>query len=731
MKSQKRRRLKLNRLAVAMIAASSMASVAAQAQEDGGKGSDPVALDELVVTAQRKVERITEVPMAISAFSASEIDSAAITDTQNLSMKVPGLVYLASDGFAQPYIRGVGMAFAANGLETPVATYIDDVYIQQQTGSVTQLVDLERVEVLKGPQGTLYGRNATGGAIVVKTADPTDVLEGRVKVGYGNYDTLKVEGVLNVPLSPTVSARIATQIDERNEGYITNHYTGSDLGQHSRKTVRAKLAWRPSQATEVIASFEAFRGEDTINAHKHGAPNFCTACGVYDLTLPTGFYDVSINNEAPASSDADLGILRVFHDFGDIELYSVTSYREYVYQGSFDQDFTSANLLNYNTRNASETFEQELRLQSDRTGPLNFAVGAFYERDSTDAPATLTGDSFGGLSPGSQHTYSELEAMAVFGELYYQFSDKWKLTAGGRFNSDRRSLEVINNADGAVVFGTAGFRVAETFSEFTPRAVLAYNDGDVNLYASYGKGFKSGGFNSVVFTPPDPLQSEILNGFEIGGKFTLADRRVQLNTSIFHYGYDNIQVTFYDPLTSSTFLRNAADSTIYGADFDLMWAATEGLTVGAGLAYLDATFDSFTNGSIYVPADGLFVVEQTDLSGYALPSAPEFSGYLSLNYVRGLGEGRELRLGTVVNYSSEYDFLPAAGGPLELDRQEALTRVNATASYGPIDGRWAFSLWVENLTDERYFNNRLATGFGDQLTMAAPRMYGAAFEWRF
>ncbi|MGY0610789.1 TonB-dependent receptor [Luteimonas sp. A501] len=731
MKLQQRRRLRMNPLMAAMIAASFVAPAVAQEQDEASKDKDPVALDAIVVTSQRKAEPITQVPMSISAFSASEIDAAAITDTQNLSMKVPGLVYLASDGFAQPYIRGVGMAFAANGLETPVATYIDDVYIQQQTGSVTQLVDLERVEVLKGPQGTLYGRNATGGAIVVKTADPTDVLEGRVKVGYGSHDTVKVEGVLNVPLSPTVSARIAAQIDERNDGYITNHHTGSDLGQHSRKTVRAKLAWRPSEATEVIASFESFRGEDTINAHKHGAPTLCTACSVYDIALPTGFFDVSVNNETPATSDADLGILRVFHDFGNYEFYSVTSYREYVYQGSFDQDFTPANLLNYNTRNASETFEQELRLQSNRTGPLNFAVGAFYERDSTDAPATLTGDSFGGLSPGSEHTYSELEAMAVFGELYYQFNDKWKLTAGGRFNSDKRSLEVVNNADGATVFGTSGFRVAETFSEFTPRVVLAYNNGNVNLYANYGKGFKSGGFNSTVFTPTDPLESEILNGFEVGGKFTLADRRVQLNTSIFHYQYDNIQVTFYDPLTSATFLRNAADSTIYGADLDLMWAATERLTVGAGLAYLDATFDSFTNGSIYVPVNGIFVVEQADLSGNTLPSAPEFSGYLSLNYARELGNGMELRLGAVANHSSEYDFLPAAGGPLALDRQEALTRVNATASYGPADGRWAVTLWAENLTDERYFNNRLATGFGDQLTMAAPRMYGAAVEWRF
>ncbi|QIB66836.1 TonB-dependent receptor [Kineobactrum salinum] len=689
------------------------------------------ALEEVVVTAQRREERLSEVPMSISAFTGTDMQLASINDTQGLSMKVPGLVYPASDNFAMPYIRGVGMAFAANGLEVPIATYIDDVYIQQQTGSIAQLVDLERVQVLKGPQGTLYGRNATGGAIVVNTMDPTEELEGYVRLGYGRFDSLRSEGVLNVPLSDTVSARVALQLFDRREGYIENVFTGNDLGEDKRVTARAKVAWRPSEATEVIGSFERFRGDDTINAHAHGEVSVCTGCAAYGVTPPSGFYEVFQDHETQTQSDADLSILRISHDFGNLEFYSVTSYREYVFSGEFDQDFTSAPLFVYSTRNESETIEQEFRLTSSFEGALNFAAGVFYEKDSTDAPAFLRGDAFGALVPGAEKIESKLDAAAVFGEIYYDLSDNWKFTLGGRYNRDDRSLEIRNNPDGVLVFGVEAFKLEDTFTDFTPRVVLAYNNDDVNLYASYNEGFKSGGYNSAVFTPPEALTSEKIKSYEIGGKFGLLDNRMRLNTSVFFYTYDDMQVTFYDPLTSALILRNAADSESVGVDFDLTWAATESLTIGFGGQYLDAEFKSFPNGSIYVPAPGALVPEEADLSGEPLPNAPEWSGFISADYIHPIGNGLELALGIVANYTDEYDFMPGAGGPLQLDRQESMTRVNATASIGSPDQGWSVMLWVENLTDKEYYNNRLATGFGDQLTMALPRMYGASVEWRF
>ena len=688
-------------------------------------------IEDIVVTAEKRSARLQDVPMAISAFNLADTRAAAINNTQDLQLRVPGLVYGAENGFAQPYIRGVGTAFASTGLETSVATYVDDVYLQQQTGAVTQLVDLAQVEVLKGPQGTLYGRNATGGAIVVRTQDPVDRLEGRLLAGYGRFGRVRAEAVLNVPLSSTLSFRFAGSIDNRTSGYIRNTFTGHDLGTNQQYIARGKLAWRPDSDTEVIASVEKERGRDKSLAHRHGDLSVCTACNLFSYTPPSGFYEVGLNTETNTHSDYTLAILRASHDFGSLKLSSVTSYRRYVFSGSFDQDYTPIDLLNYVTRNASRTFEQELRLASDFDGSLNFIVGGFYEHDRSSAPASLPGLVFAPLVPAQTKNLSLLNAASAFGEVYYNVTPELKITVGGRYNYDHRNLAIMNNNAAATVFGSPGFAVKRSFRNVTPRAVIAYNKDDVNLYASYSRGFKSGGFNALVFAQPEAVKPEKLESFEIGGKFDLLDRRLRLNMSAFHYNYDQIQVTFYDPVTSAVFLRNAASSKVDGVDLDVTFALTRELRLAAGGGYLDARFRSFPSGSIYVPSGGSYVVQQSDLSHTRLPYSPKWSGYVSATYSAPLNDRLKLDMTGLLSYSDDYDFIPAAGGPLRHDKQDDLTRINLTGGITTADDRWRFAFYVENLTNKRYFNARLPVGFGDQELVALPRTYGGSIEFRF
>lgn len=688
-------------------------------------------IEDIVVTAEKRQSRLQDVPMSISAFNLADTRAAGINNTQDLQLRVPGLVYGAENGFAQPYIRGVGTAFASTGLETSIATYVDDVYLQQQTGAVTQLVDLAQVEVLKGPQGTLYGRNATGGAIIVRTQDPVDHFEGRLLAGYGRFGRARAEGVLNAPVSSTVSIRLAGSLDNRTDGYIRNVFTGHDLGTNQQYTARGKIAWRPDGDTEVIASVETARNRDKSLAHRQGDISVCTVCTAFGYTPPSGFYEVGLNTETNTQSDYTLGILRASRDLGSLKLSSVTSYRDYVFSGRFDQDFTPVDLLNYVTRNASKTFEQELRLASRFSGPLNFIVGGFYEHDHSSAPASLPGLAFGTPAPGQTKNLSLLNAASVFGELYYNITPALKLTVGGRYNYDQRRLESANNPQAAAVFGSTGFDVHKSFRNFTPRAVLAYNKGDVNLYASYSRGFKSGGFNALVFAEPEAVKPEKLTSVEVGGKFDLLDRRLRVNVSAFHYKYDQIQVTFYDPVTSAVFLRNAASSTVYGADLDVAFAVTRALRLSAGGSYLHARFNSFPSGSIYVPQAGNYAVQQSDLSGYRLPYSPTWSGYASATYSAPLTDTLKFDLTALASYSDDYDFIPAAGGPLRHDKQDALTRVNLTGGITTSDGKWRLAFYVENLTNRRYFNARLPVGFGDQEQVALPRTFGGSVEYHF
>jgi iron complex outermembrane receptor protein len=691
------------------------------------------SLGEIIVTAERKPEPLQKVPMSIEAFSASDVSNEHIVDTQDLQIRTPGLVFGQGNGFAQPYIRGVGTAYAGTGLETSVATYVDDVYVQQQTGGISQLLDLKQAEVLKGPQGTLYGRNATGGAVVVQTQDPTNELEVRVKASYGNLGEIKGEGMINAPLTDTLSVRVAGLVDDRTQGYIYNVATGNDLAFYDRTVGRVKLAWRPAEGTEVIASVERYTSRDSSDeAHRQGDLAVCSACNLFGLTIPAGFYQVSLNTEPAVRYSYSLANLHASTDLGPVKLFSVTSYRESLFSGQFDQDITAVNLLNYiDPGIKGETFEQELRAQSQFNGPLNVTGGMFYEHDHSNAPAYLTGTAFGGLSPGSQQDLAVLNALAVFGEVYYDLTEQFRFTVGGRYNHDNREFSLTNNADGVAVFGVQSFTESKSFSDFTPRAVVAYNAGDLNLYASYSTGFKSGGYNVLVFTEPAPVNSEKLRGEEVGGKFALFDRKVKINTSFFRYKYQDMQVTFYDPVTSATILKNAADSTIWGADLDVSWTLLPAVTLNGGLGYLHARFDSFPNGSVYAQGAGSYVLTPADLSGTTLPYSPTISAYLSAAYSAPITAEYEAGAAAIASYSTRYDFLPEAGGPLGLDHQDALTRVNLTGEIGRTDKRWTVGFYIDNLTNKKYFNERVAVGMGDQELVAPPRTYGGSLECRF
>lgn len=708
------------------------------ADEDGATDSDVI-----IVTAQRRDESLQKVPIAITAITSEQLVDNNIYKVNDIEIVTSGLTMHNSDGALQPYIRGIGTTANLAGLEPAVASYFDGAYLPQSLGVLSDVYDMESIQVLKGPQGTLWGRNATGGAILYTTADPElREFSAEYTQEFGNRSRLLSQGVVNVPIGDTVAIRVAGQ-QNQSGAYVDNIITGERLGDFNRTSLRGKIKWEPNDRFSAVLTGDYYDNYDHNNFRtlRSDSP-LCGSCALGVGTPAPGFYEttvndfVSFNGESNSFTNTSTGARLHLSYSGDvIEISSLTSYRDNLSVGSIDVGNAFVPLFDFSTRAAGKTFDQELQASTNMDGWLNGLVGLSYIDDKTTFDGVYTGAAFAplvslfGVFPATDNAV-KTNSMSVYGELYLTPLDRLKLTLGGRYATDARELLGVNNISSATAFlgnpALAGpFSAKATFSKFTPRLVVAYDLDALNIYASYNRGFKAGGFNTPVFVVPDPVRPEVVDSYEIGAKYVSDDRRLTISSAAYYYDYSDIQVTVNNLVAQPT-IQNAAKARGYGGEVDLSYRMLDWLRVYGSLAYVDAKYTSFPNASVSILTPTGIVGGTEDLSGRRLPNTPKFSASFGASVEKELTSRLDGNLNVAARYSVEYDLQPGGGGPSRYAVQPEYVLVNVSG-YLEWDRKYRLGFYVTNATNKKYYGDRtLITGdFGGLLDQVAPpRAYG-------
>ena len=706
-------------------------------------------LDEIIVSANKRESTLQDTALSITAFSAEQIEAHKIEDVGDLSLYVPGLVMSdqnGSFGSAALFIRGVGVSVRGVGVDTNVAIYADGVYNPRATSVLQDFIDLERVELVRGPQGTLYGRNATGGALNLISRDPTEEFEFQGDVTVGDYDLRQFRASINGG-NELVKGRLS--VNNKEMGSFYDRTLVPDRNQADSWNLKGALLFTPSDSLNVTWRGNYFNDD---------------AFGDFPLrVMPHGFFQpffgATPDSGKPFEFRSDLleaGTLKAVGTSLHVDwaasdtltFRSITAWQQTENTRLIDVDGSDIWILHNESATNSDLFTQEFQLLSNNDGKVNWIVGAYYYDESADQ---FVNNRWNGIAapiiapglPGPVEYVFNIDpadvmvkAWALFGEVTYAFTDTSRLTLGLRYNDEEKDHRI-----GGTLNGVAGGQ--ETDVSFVPNTTT-FEDGawsqptyrivfehDVNessmLYASYSTGFKSGGFNSSVAN--NEFEEESLNAIELGAKLGLLDGRMTLNTSLFHYDYKNAQTTIFvddpqDPNVGELTVLTP-DARNYGAEVELVAMPTDSLFLSAGLSYLDTKITNrfFANDPLGVP---------TNLKGNELPRAPNWSLNLVGSYDIDLGNGGTLR--PQVSYQYQDDMFlsfvnvtddPFTGEPKGGDFQEAFGLVNASLNWTSAGGQWSVSAFGNNLTDEHYLSTSMVSGgFGNFRVWMPPRTWG-------
>lgn len=713
---------------------------------------DSGASSEIIVTAQRRSERLQDVPASITALSADTLNKSGITNTSDLARAVPGVAMTFYGSFLQPAIRGVTSTGANLGENSNVAMYIDGVYQPQQIATLIDLPDVQQVEVLKGPQGALYGQNATGGAILITSKAPKFTTQGTASASYGNYNAVSLRGYVTGPISSTIAASLAGGYQDR-DGFRRHVVTNQrDKGLDS-KVIRGKLLFEPSSGTKVTLtghysdhSDSAMYAGFAINGNSIGYAPDLSGLGLPDVLVPAS---PKVTSPKQFSTDPDVftriksygGNIRGEFDVGAGTIKSTTAYFRNHTDYLSDADFTAVN-VGQSTAGplTAHYFIQEVNFASRQFGAVRFLVGGFYlngaeafENNNFDilVPAIPPSPKTVLFQAASQNARIDKEIMAGYAEITFNLTDRLVLSAGGRYTREQQRAfadQVI--LDPAVGTETLPYLVEYpndpvTFTKFTPRVTLRYEvTANSNVYASWGQGFKSGVVNTTDFTV-DPVKPETITAYEIGYKGVPVSG-VRFNAAAFLYDYKNLQSVVFVP-GKAYITQNAASARIKGAEFDLSWAVTRDFTLSTSASFLDAKYRDFVGAANYIPTGTGHIASTIDLSGHRMLRSPKFSGNVAANYGVDTSFGRVGIFGTLF-HSSGYGMEPT--GRL---RQHAYTTIDAELSLEPasISGM-RFVLWGKNLGNKAYLSSALvAGGVADGGSYAEPRTYGVRAEYKF
>jgi len=681
-------------------------------------------LQEIIVTAQRRAENLQDVPVAVSVVSAAAIEGTGSNNLIDLSALVPGLNLRNSASFLATSLRGVGSTGKGPGVENPTALYVDGVYMGSAGTSMLSFNSIEQIAVLKGPQGTLFGRNATGGLIQVTTRDPSQNSGGDFSIGLANYGTVTANAYLGGRIADGVFADIAFYGSNQAEGWGFNHITGQDVYKVDHDyAIRSKWVLEPAEGTKLtLIGDYADRKDSMIALYVHP--------GTVSLTTPNDpvpnvGYDIYTDTQPVVKLYSGGVSLRLDQELGNLELSTITAYRQARTSPLLEYDGTRVPGADVNPAQLDKQFSQEVQLSSAGSGPLKWVAGAYYYDASGhfDPFTLLTGNK---TTQIQIWVTQSTKSFAGYGQFSYELESGTTLTLGGRYTTEERKVygleqTITNLVTGTVIALSDADRKA-TFDKFTFRVSLDQRiSGDVMGYASFNRGFKSGGYNANVFGSA-PYRPEVLDAYEVGLKMDLFDRMARFNLAAFYYEYKDMQEQ--RRTAGATTVINAGKSRIYGIEGELTAELGNGLSLVGGFSLLDPKYITFDNCPFALPGGGV-PTTAGDCAGNMPGMASKFTGNLGLNYRADVGSG-QLDLNTNLYYNSGFYMQPD-----NAVKQDSYATWNAAARYTLSSGAY-IGVFGRNLTNNRTINNNATGPDGTQWTyFSAPRTYGALVGYNF
>ena len=733
-----------------------MPAFAQVAHADAPDSAPAANTAEIIVTAQKRAENIRDVPITITALDNKALANANVTDVQGLTTIVAGFTGPGDLAFTSPHIRGVGSQVGGPGLETSVATYVDGIYIGAPSPALLKLNAVEQIEVLKGPQGTLFGRNTTGGVIQIQTRNPGKTFDAAVETGYGNFDTYTGNAYVNIPVSSNVSTNFSGSATGSGRGWGTN-YTIAQTGPnaYALSTNGATQSYKLNSNVVLRNKWNIDFGGGTtlmlIGDYEHrssnGFFNYRPVTGS-PVGIGTGTAYISTvggwDTAAPESADRSdaWGLAaRLAHDFGSVVVTNTLAYRDTKFDVvNFSADRLAAVLddNHFYWYTSDKQWTDELQLSSKGNGPFKWTAGLFYYNavDITHQPES-TGNVFNIPFASATDTHTTTSAIAGYGQASYEVASGTTLTVGLRYSSDHHEQTGSFGIFTDNTFAIRAVNLVENAPAFTKgslsgRVSIAHKfDEDAMIYASYNRGSKSGGFNPVhigqtpVDTGGNPFLDEKVNAYEIGTKLRFLNRMATFNLSGFYYDYKNIQIQAF--FGGPPIIYNGPSAKLYGADADLTVRPTDQLTLSGNLEVMHSEFGNFPGAQLYtaIPVAGGFSAGTFNAQGNSVPLAPDVTATASANYKVPTSFGT-FDLNGNLKYTSKYYF--SVG---EEFSQPATTMLGASIQYTTADNRFFARIWGSNLTNKLQAGSGSISTSSEVVTMNAPREYGLTFGVKF
>jgi iron complex outermembrane receptor protein len=683
----------------------------------------------VIVTAERRPENIQTVPISVSVLSADQVRSLNLRETLELSTAVPGLNFTQQGIGATPFIRGVGAMSGAIGNEAPVSVYIDGVYIAAPTAAVFSLQDVQQIEVLKGPQGTLFGRNATGGVIQVARREPTADPAAELRLQLSSYSTTEASLYATTGLSDAAAANVTLHHREQRSGWGTNLATGESTFRHEELGASTKIMWAPGPATRLVFSGSYFDrdGEDGIGYHI--IPGSLGADG---RTGYQGFYNSSGDPQDRGAYRHAIVSARIEQDLPAFRLINTVSWQELDAFFRLDQDETPLRIVDAPISQYGRTVTEELQALSLDGAAWPWIVGLYYLRDlSAYDPLTLRGAAVVPLSSSEIHSQQQSRSYAIYAQTTAPLTSRTQLTLGARYTRDERTVDgsTLGTLDTEQITLAAARQKAQ-WEKPTWRVALSHDlSDDLMAYVAWDRGFKSGVFNLLSYAAP-AVFPEVLDAYQGGLKSEWLQHRLRLNIAGFLYRYQNIQVE--SMIAGATIAVNAAAARMKGVEVDLEFLPTRRFTIGAGLALLDGHYSDFPNAPFNVPnrdaagnPTGGNTIVSADAAGNRTIRSPRTTASVHGGIRIPVSVG-ELDFNIGYAYSTRF-----AWDPDNRLQQRAFDTLNAALEWSSPSGALSVRAAGSNLTNSRVHVFALASALGDFGTPRAPRILSLEVSTKF
>ena len=717
-------------------------------------------LEEVIVTASKRVQGMQDVPIALSVMSGEKITDQGIGSLEDMAVFLPN-VHIAEGGAGdQLFIRGVGSGINYS-FEQSVGTFIDGVYFGRGQASRSSFLDVARVEVLKGPQSTLFGKNTIAGAISITTATPGDEFEGRVELtSEPEFDGWGATLTLSGPLSDTLGARLVVKRDET-DGYMRNTFQNRDERQAENTVARIVLDWTATDNLDLLFKYETGETETlgrqdlitvatpfAVGRYQEADPGFAASFG-YDKSSQN--ISGLLSDDQFHDSEWDIASLTAQWSIGEFTLKSISAYVNYEFTNYLDSDYGPLQFIARGRDEEHKQFTQEFLLSSPLGGTVEYLAGVFYQDEEldhtsvTDVLLSNAGIGTGSLDGSGYSTFDqEASTLSAFVQSTFNISDTFRTIVGVRYSRDEKEFsksgiigapfsETSDTALAGVYDAVLNFSTDNFFEDgiATRCPGIAYNcvsepfdtdrsesnvTGDITLqwdtsddimaYFKVGNGYKAFGFdqaNGRGLFDAQAYEEEKVIAYELGAKMDLLDGRARLNVALFFSEFEDVQVSTFDG-NAGFVVGNAGESEVQGLELDGSIALTETLTLNAAVAYLDAEYSSFPDAACnepqildWIASGGARSSCVQDLAGEPLQFSPEIAGSIALEYFTSITNAMDLRITADVNYSDEYQVAADLDPVLE---QDSFAKFNARIELASSDGTWSLAVLGKNLTDE-------------------------------